>query len=1135
MQQRFVSRSIVLKPEEIVKYREGTLLNVKFNSIKMVRRIHFLRTFILSISFAGPFVIGVYGQDPGQNGIASPINTEVTPVSPSAASLGAFGNTDVNLFTGKPNINIPLYELSLGNFKLPINLSYSNDGLKVAETPSLVGLGWTLNATGVISREVRGLPDESLYGWNGINNLAQQLDDYKSPDVQLSDDERWDYEYNITEGNWDSQPDVFYFNVGQHSGKIVFDKDKKAHIIPFQKLIVEVERSQSNIDKWTITDNNGVTYEFVETETTWYENTTSGIVFDPYVSSWYLSKITLENGVDEIIFQYSSPILLDTPLRSVNETLNIPYPSTERDLQTIIGDECPIEVLIKKTFGLSEIESRELRSIQHPFGRIAFNRGEGRADLIGAYTLGDIQIYNNNNSLIKSYDFDYDYSGTGSALNKRLYLNSITESSANDKKPPYLFYYNAGGGSRDVTSMDYYKQDHWGYYNSNPSNSTMIPTITIKEGTSNRIIENANRSPDPDKAKTGMLYKIRYPTGGTTEFEYEPHTYDYMLNEGGDSELSCDIDTYNEHIEIVNVDEGDGEYFVNGSFEITTKQCVSIDYYLKAVDLDFEGEGQSLIKIGNEGGTWQKFLLSTSDPSNVLAGTEKIELEIGTYLIETQIEEHTGVVCEARITVNYNDYSGANSQAVPVIAGGLRLKKQTDCPEDGGNCTSKNYSYILEDDNIYAAEASRPHVEGFSYTSSGMLINTPVYAFDYTLFHRWYPDGSQASTTSGFRDCVYKTLSSSSNMVLSRTQGSHIGYSKVTVYEGESGENGKVVNIYTNVDTYPDGGLVGFPFPPRMDFGNRRGLLLEQTFYKTKGDEFVPIKRIKNEYEINNALNAPNKSYVVGIKPGYKKNDPKVLGYANGSTVMKLEPYLTYSEWNYMKKSTISQIDDNGNEISSDTEYHYDNPHHIQLTRLVKENSQGEITTQINKYPQDFTDHDSGILSSLVQKNKLGSLVESQIWKGDVNNQKLIGASVIEYAQFYSAVLPKRTYALEINNPVDDYVNRVVSNDLLNDTRFTKNAEYSFDNRSNLLSYEDKSGLPITYEWTTIQPTPIARVINNLRTSYTYDYAFRLTSQTDPNGQTTYYEYDDLGRLIRVRDQEQKIIKTLSYYYRESN
>ena len=68
----------------------------------------------------------------------------VIPPSPEVASLANIGNINVGMHTGFASMNIPLFDVSTGNFKLPVALSYSSNGIKVNEIPSRVGLGWNL-------------------------------------------------------------------------------------------------------------------------------------------------------------------------------------------------------------------------------------------------------------------------------------------------------------------------------------------------------------------------------------------------------------------------------------------------------------------------------------------------------------------------------------------------------------------------------------------------------------------------------------------------------------------------------------------------------------------------------------------------------------------------------------------------------------------------------------------------------------------------------------------------------------------------------------------------------------------------------------------------------------------------------
>ncbi|HMI77950.1 MAG TPA: hypothetical protein VK484_04115, partial [Ferruginibacter sp.] len=85
---------------------------------------------------------------------------KVIPASPTSASLGIYGSTPVGFYTGTPNISIPLFDITSGSISLPVNLSHHGGGIKVEEMASWVGLGWSLNAGGVITRTVRGIPDD---------------------------------------------------------------------------------------------------------------------------------------------------------------------------------------------------------------------------------------------------------------------------------------------------------------------------------------------------------------------------------------------------------------------------------------------------------------------------------------------------------------------------------------------------------------------------------------------------------------------------------------------------------------------------------------------------------------------------------------------------------------------------------------------------------------------------------------------------------------------------------------------------------------------------------------------------------------------------------------------------------------
>lgn len=197
--------------------------------------------------------------------------------SPTAASLMQYIDMPVSHYTGVPSINIPLYTIKVSGYELPISLSYHASGIKVSQEASWVGLGWSLNAGGAITRVVRckddfdssngylydGLivpknPGESSYA-DYVGTTQPSLNDNSTNEVMKSDGE----------------PDLFYYNFAGFQGQFIFNKKRVNNKViseafslnPQDNLQIKlISGPHGQFAGFRITDTNGIEYTFSTVE-----------------------------------------------------------------------------------------------------------------------------------------------------------------------------------------------------------------------------------------------------------------------------------------------------------------------------------------------------------------------------------------------------------------------------------------------------------------------------------------------------------------------------------------------------------------------------------------------------------------------------------------------------------------------------------------------------------------------------------------------------------------------------------------------------------------------------------------------------------------------------------------------------
>ena len=491
------------------------------------------------------------------------------PPSPNSAALGNYAASPVGLYTGVPEINIPLYTLTSRQLSVPVSLSYHGGGIKVEEIASDVGLGWSLNAGGCITRQVRARPDEDANGFLYLGGGNINSPNYLYDGYDL--------------GQEDGEPDIFYFNFLGRAGTFVFKPDMTYYITPIQDIIITPTIVNHQITQFVITTEDGTKFTFSDCELTQaamhVEYVNFQLTSPNYNSAWYLSKIESADGTDVIHFSYKYLSTYTVALLN-SEVLHYPFadPADPSQYHKIDYDPQNTTVPYNYSYFTDESNSYSISGCvldkiwTYNYG-IIFSYGTPRCDLSYYYNTNDPPNMYNDRSLyeIKIYykpnDNPYFYNNTSGITNYcikrfrlahtysnasatgisesdpscvpgsgqtayRLMLESVTETDGpgTSTLPPYTFTYDSQTLPDRSTSRDV---DYWGYYNmvnGGGSNTTLIPQCNFNDyfGSAQTIPRSisgyyCNRVPC-SSATARSLVKITYPTGGYTQYNYELNT-----------------------------------------------------------------------------------------------------------------------------------------------------------------------------------------------------------------------------------------------------------------------------------------------------------------------------------------------------------------------------------------------------------------------------------------------------------------------------------------------------------------------------------------------------------------------------------------------------------------------------------
>ncbi|WP_282086642.1 PKD domain-containing protein [Aquimarina algiphila] len=1035
---------------------------------------------------------------------------QIFPGSPEAATLGKFGEIPVNMGIGVTNQSIPIYTIQEGGFELPISLSYYYTGLLVDDIPGITGLGWSLNAGGIITRQLRGRPDEEPNGYIGSNQIGSN---WVLPYVngQLSTADRNSFEENSASGIWDTQPDKFMISVGNVQASFYFDENKNAIIKPYKPYKIEIINGDF-AQGLKVTDDSGIQYFFESTEITkrippFGINAILSTPVNGYISSWKLTKIILTNN-RAIDLNYTS-------YYHTQKTISQSY------TKSIGPSGCGNN--LRSSEAIYSVSSKIIESISFSLGTVEFITTRPSVTELNRYLarLDKVKVKDIFNKEIFNHDLTYDNNNKTRKLLTNITIN-------NDTGNQYQFTYKGNPSDNILFS----KQDFWGYANAN--NTGKLININNLYGP---------RQPSFGSGSSGALQKIIYPTKGSTEFVYEQNTYDPGINgdeyddfyDANNSACGIGNDPYSAIASATGGSDSDGKEFTlteDTAAEIsisvtkgTSGAGVGAKIHEKNTADDTESPCQSSLLM--ECDSTDPCSIATLSygagflqPGDVLTKhfTKKVYLKKGTYAISAYVN-HAGPDGELRasITVNLNRGNTLPPQARSRETGGIRIKTIKSCPDDNPeNCVTKEYIYETPD-NI----------------SQGLLFrrrNLTTYEY-----------GTSTLSSGSVQNCVYRSYSSSSNLPLGYYMGSHIIYRQVIEkLTSVNGNNGSRKLTFNHNIPLP----VAFPFAIKDDNAYKNGKLLKEETVNKNG---TLVKETVNQYDFDDNLNFNRRVYSVKVgQNGFVSQGSGIyeVDITNFNASRNVDRLIQTSETEFYKDKNLN----------TQSFYRYNNPQgHIKEQEIIQSTNEKIINKYF--YPYNFN---TTITNSLSNLNRISSPIQTKVFEDQLllstqdnkyNNwgNNILLPEIIKTAKSGDTPEPRLIYYDYDNfgNPLEVSKadgTRIVYiwgyNDMLPIAKI-ENATYN-QITSYVANLKTKSNADNdNCRSTNCKEQLLREALKELRgtlpkamvTTYTYDPLIGVTSMTDPKGYCTYYHYDNFNRLEYILDDDQHVVQQVRYNY----
>ncbi|WP_025742803.1 RHS repeat domain-containing protein [Aquimarina pacifica] len=995
-----------------------------------------------------------------------------TVQSPNTASLGTYGETPMDLFTGTPNISIPIYNLASGTINVPITLSYHPSNVKPAIIPGWVGFGWTLNPAGAITRNAKGRYDETYLqtytsgttktyypfpeelGWNDIENpcgadLLDKINDWTAPEFLglLSDGG----------SKYDIMGDEFTFNFLGYSGAFFYSgTDRGWEVISDQN--IKVEFMNEFLYKDEIVDIINSYLPKNELSGTWI-NTVQSRMFSRF-------KITTPDGTQ---YEFGG-----------HDGVELSSPYAKKDQAFTINSW----VLTKITDIHNNVVEFEYKR-SYPTCQLHFGASSGS------------DKFNNNDPFMTHYTADF-YAEEIPDLQKNLsgfynwglYLTKIKSSTteidfSSDRAEAFTYteeqLLTTSGYSNDFDKLWLIGDDPYDEYIDNVKGEK-LNQITIRNryniGGDSQEIHTFEYIDNPDQRLTlSSYYKKEDPNDQKKRYDFEYNNIDQYTP-------SCN-GNYTDHWGYYNGKDANGE-------------SLNSIYNLKAVN-SYSSQLGLLTKLTYPTRGYTTFLWEVNDYAKVV-NTQRDALITSNFL--------DGITGGNRIQQLKNfDHLGdlLTSKKYYYKKGFYQGASLSNLESSGVLNAIPNYSYsYVRDANFVGGyyNANSGHSASINQTSFHSLAN---YGYTGKGSHVGYDEVVEENSDGSYTKYFFTNYGEDTNGVshFDHLPAGYTGYLPEndpymphSLLDRERGKETATFH-YTNQNTLVQKTTTEYRddserfdqyirnIPSFVLKTNILDVLLLTAAIKEYTYSYYPVKKTTTVYDVDGA--SP-----VTTTDSFSYNEKnQIIGQTRvtyaGKEVKTISKYPTL---------------DSGSPYKEMAERNYITP--------VIEQTVYEDTKQISKSITKYTESDGLYLPITTQKQKgtndpLATELRITRYKKD---------KIVEYAML-NGTNNVLLWGYKNQFPIAKIENASVSDiaDVLNVSE------------SQVATFTDLDMATIE-SLRTLLP-------DALITTYTYNPMFGVTSITDPKNYTMYYYYDDVGKLQYVKDDQGKIVSYNQYNYKD--